>query len=45
MDFLDQIVGQINEVLWSYVLIVMLLGLGVFFTLRTGFVQDRKSVV
>lgn len=41
MDFLDQIVGQINEVLWSYVLIVMLLGLGVFFTLRTGFVQIR----
>lgn len=41
MDFLDQIVGQVNEVLWSYVLIVMLLGLGVLFTLRTGFVQAR----
>ena len=34
--------GSVNDVLWSYVLIVMLVGLGIWFTLATGFVQLRR---
>ncbi len=39
MEWLNSIVGSINDVLWSYVLIIMLVGLGLWFTIRTGFVQ------
>ncbi len=40
MDFLNNIVGALNNVLWSqYVLIPLLLGTGLFFTIRTGVVQ------
>lgn len=31
----------LNNFLWSYVLIIMLVGLGLYFTARTGFVQFR----
>lgn len=31
----------VSDFLWSYVLIIMLVGLGLFFTVRTGFVQFR----
>ena len=41
MDFLNYIIGQINMVLWSYVLIALLLLSGLFYTLRTGFAQGR----
>ena len=41
MNWLNDIVGVINDFLWSYVLIIMLLGLGLWFTLRTKFVQIR----
>lgn len=41
MNFLNSIIGQINTVLWSYVLIVLLLLSGLFYTLRTGFAQGR----
>ena len=41
MDFLNSIIGKINNVLWSYVLIVLLLLSGLFYTLRTGFAQGR----
>ena len=41
MNWLNDIVGVINVFLWSYVLIIMLLGLGLWFTLRTKFVQIR----
>jgi AGCS family alanine or glycine:cation symporter len=34
-------VNQINDILWSYIVIALLLGLGLFFTLRTKFVQFR----
>lgn len=39
MDFLENIIGSANDVLWSYVLIIVLVGLGLYFTIRTGFVQ------
>ena len=41
MAFLDSIVSAMNDVLWSYVLIVLLVGCGIWFTIRTGFVQLR----
>lgn len=41
MDVLNSAVGAVNEVLWSYVLIVVLIGCGLYFTLRTRFVQVR----
>ena len=41
MDFLNSIIGQINNVLWSYVLIALLILSGLFYTIRTGFAQGR----
>lgn len=41
MDFLDTIVAFLNDILWSYVLIVMLIGLGIYFSFATKFVQLR----
>lgn len=39
MEFIENLVGTVNGFLWSNVLIVMLLGLGLWFTVKTGFVQ------
>ncbi|MTI80665.1 MAG: alanine:cation symporter family protein [Firmicutes bacterium] len=41
MELLESIVSFGNDILWSYVLIVMLIVLGVYFTVRTKFVQFR----
>ena len=41
MNFLNLTVDFLNNILWSYVLIVMLLVLGTYFTLKTKFVQIR----
>ena len=41
LEALHGIVNSLNTVLWSYVLIVLLIGIGVWFTLRTTFVQVR----
>ncbi len=41
LDTMNAIVGGINGVLWSYVLIIVLVGIGLYFTLKTGFVQIR----
>ena len=41
MEFLSSIVGSINDVLWSYVLIILLVGCGLWFSAKTGFVQIR----
>ena len=41
MEFLNSIVGQINNILWSYVLIALLILSGLFYTIRTGFAQGR----
>ena len=41
METLNSIVGQINTVLWSYVLIALLILSGLFYTIRTGFAQGR----
>ena len=39
MDWLNSIVSVANDYLWSYVLIAMLVGVGLMFTVRTKFVQ------
>ncbi|PSJ45966.1 alanine/glycine:cation symporter family protein [Zobellella taiwanensis] len=38
---MDTIIAFINDLLWGTVLIYLLLGVGVFFTLRLGFIQFR----
>lgn len=42
MDFLHQIVTAVNTVLWNYLLLFVLVGTGVYFTLRLKFVQIRR---
>lgn len=39
MDFLNQLVQTLNNILWGNLLIIPLIVLGVYFTIRTGFVQ------
>ncbi|WP_156291266.1 alanine/glycine:cation symporter family protein [Oceanobacillus salinisoli] len=39
MEFFENIISLLNDVLWSYVLIIVLIGLGLYFTIRSGFVQ------
>ncbi|MDR1773654.1 MAG: alanine:cation symporter family protein [Clostridioides sp.] len=39
MDAMNNVVLQINDVLWSYVIIIMLIAAGIYFTIRTKFVQ------
>ncbi|EGL81751.1 amino acid carrier protein [Caldalkalibacillus thermarum TA2.A1] len=41
MDILESIISWGNHLLWSKVLIVMLIGLGVYFTFKTRFVQFK----
>ena len=41
MDILNTWISAINDVLWSYILIIMLLGCAIWFTLKTRFVQFR----
>lgn len=41
MEAFHGFINDINGVLWSYVLVYLLLGVGIFFTIRFGFVQFR----
>lgn len=41
MEILNGWISGINDILWSYVLIIMLLGCAVWFTVKTRFVQFR----
>lgn len=41
MDIAYEWISQINDVLWTYILIVLLLGCALWFTLKTRFVQFR----
>ena len=42
MDSVDGVVQLINSWLWDYALIFLLMGTGIFFTIRLGFVQIRR---
>lgn len=41
MDIVNSWISIINDVLWSYILIIMLLGCAIWFTFKTRFVQFR----
>ncbi len=41
MELLDSFVNSINDIIWSYILIFMLLVLGAYFSFATKFVQIR----
>ncbi|MBO5746632.1 MAG: alanine:cation symporter family protein [Clostridia bacterium] len=41
MEFIEKIVGQLNDALYSYILIIILVLGGLYFTVRTRFVQFR----
>ncbi len=42
MEFIQSLIGHANNLLWSYLLIGLLLGLGLYFTIRMRFVQILK---
>lgn len=41
MDWIENIVNGTNDILWTYILIILLLGAGIYFTIGTKFVQIR----
>ena len=41
MDWFGNILGEVNTILYSYVLIVLLVGTGIFLTFKTKFIQFR----
>ena len=41
MEFIENIVAQINNLVYSYVMLYVLIGVGLFFTFKTKFVQFR----
>lgn len=44
MEILNLLINFFNDILWGYVLIVMLLFVGAYFTLKTRFVQLRYFI-
>lgn len=43
METLNSIISSVNDVLWTYVLVTMLLGCALWFTFKTRFVQFRMT--
>ena len=41
MDFIVNIINQIDKILWDWPMIILLLGTHIFMTVRTGFIQRR----
>lgn len=41
MELLAQCVNRINSLLWNELLIFLLCGTGIYYTLRLGFIQIR----
>ncbi len=41
MEWINSIIASVNDVLWSYVLTVMLIGCALWFTVRGRFLQFR----
>lgn len=41
MEWFGSTLGEINTFLYSYLLIILLVGVGLFFTVKTGFIQFR----
>ncbi|SIQ57098.1 alanine or glycine:cation symporter, AGCS family [Aeromonas sp. RU39B] len=38
---MDTLIALLNDLLWGAILIYLLIGVGIFFTIRTGFIQIR----
>ena len=41
MDYLNTLISSVNDVIWSYIMIALLIGCALWFTLRSHFVQFR----
>ncbi|MGM9966542.1 MAG: alanine/glycine:cation symporter family protein [Rummeliibacillus sp.] len=41
MDWFDSVLNEVNTFLYSYLLIILLIGAGLFFTFKTKFIQFR----
>lgn len=41
MELLNHWISEVNDILWSYILIILLLGCAVWFTIKSRFVQFR----
>ncbi len=41
MDFINDILGSVNDFMYTYILIILLVGIGLFYTIGTRFVQFR----
>lgn len=41
MEILNQLITGINDIIWTYVLVAVLIGCGLWFSLRTRFIQFR----
>ena len=41
MELLNQLIAGTNDIIWTYILIVLLIGCGLWFSIRTRFVQFR----
>ena len=44
MVLIEQIVGKMNSFLWDYLLIILLVGSGIYLTIRLKFIQIREFV-
>ena len=42
MNFIESFVNMLNDFLWGYVMIIILIGTAIYFTIRTKFLQFRK---
>ena len=43
-DFITNMITSLSELLYSHILIILLLGAGIFFTIKTKFVQIRMFI-
>lgn len=41
MEWIESVVGHLNDVMWTYILIAALIASGLFFSFRSKFVQFR----
>lgn len=44
MHFLETVVSTVNGILWNHILIFLLVGVGIFFTVRLKFIQVRGFI-
>ena len=42
MGIIETIINSINDLLWTYIMIILLLGCAFYFSFKTRFVQFRK---